>query len=243
METETIIADLAIVEERIEKIDRLARVSKEKHEDERAVLEAAKAMLSAGRFIDAGRMTPEDRELLRSFNLICAKPFFYIANIDEKDVGREAPDAIGRFAAHAGRKVVPICGKLEKSLPACPKRNGPISWEMYGMTEVGIERIIKVGYDILDLVTFYTVVGKELRAWTVKKETPVAKAAGKIHSDMERGFIRAEGHSVRRLRARRLRACCQGKRSGKGRRKGIYLCRMATFSTSASTCNRVLTPQ
>ena len=60
------------------------------------------------------------------------------------------------------------------------------------MTEVGIERIIKVGYDILDLVTFYTVVGKELRAWTVKKETPVAKAAGKIHSDMERGFIRAE---------------------------------------------------
>ncbi len=192
VETETIIADLAIVEERIEKIDRLARVSKEKHTDERSVLEAAKAMLSAGRFIDTGGMTAEEVEVLRSFNLICAKPFFYIANIDETAVGREAPDAIGRFAAHAGRKVVPICGKLEEELACLPEEERADFMEMYGMTEVGIERIIKVGYDILDLVTFYTVVGKELRAWTVKKETPVAKAAGRIHSDMERGFIRAE---------------------------------------------------
>ncbi len=192
VETETIIADLAVVEERIEKIDRLARVSKEKHEDERAVLEAAQAALSAGRFIDSSPMTPEEREILRSFSLICAKPLFYIANIDEKDVGQEAPAAIGRLAAAKGRRAVPICGKLEAELACLPPEERAGFMEMYGMTEVGIERIIRVGYDILDLVTFYTVVGKELRAWTVKKETPVVKAAGRIHSDMERGFIRAE---------------------------------------------------
>jgi hypothetical protein len=192
VETETIIADLAVVEERIEKIDRLARVSKEKHEEERRILEAARTALSAGRFIDAAAMPPEEREIMRSFSLICAKPFFYIANIDEKDVGQEGPGAIGRLAAAKGRKVVPICGKLEAELACLPPEERADFMEMYGMTEVGIERIIKVGYDILDLVTFYTVVGRELRAWTVKKETPVAKAAGKIHSDMERGFIRAE---------------------------------------------------
>ena len=64
--------------------------------------------------------------------------------------------------------------------------------EMYGMKEAGIEQIIRTGYAILDLITFYTIVGKEMRAWTVRKNTPVVKAAGKIHSDMERGFIRAE---------------------------------------------------
>ena len=88
--------------------------------------------------------------------------------------------------------MVYICGKLEEELALLPNDERQDFMEMYSMKETGIEKIIRAGYSILDLVTFYTVVGKEMRAWTVKKQTPVAKAAGKIHSDMERGFIRAE---------------------------------------------------
>jgi hypothetical protein len=193
VETEIVIADLAVVEERIDRIERLARVSKEKHGHEREVLEKAKAFLSAGRFIDGSAMSPEEGETLRSFNLICSKPVFYVANIDEKDLGRKGQTStLEEHARASGCKVVPICGKLEEELASLPAEERRDFMEMYGMTEVGIERVIRVGYEILDLITFYTVVGKELRAWTVKKNTPAARAAGKIHSDMERGFIKAE---------------------------------------------------
>jgi hypothetical protein len=88
--------------------------------------------------------------------------------------------------------VVYICGKLEEELAALPPDERSGFMEMYGMTEIGINKVIRVGYEILDLITFYTVVGKEMRAWTVKKNTRVVKAAGRIHSDMEKGFIKAE---------------------------------------------------
>ena len=101
-------------------------------------------------------------------------------------------DAVETPAKERGRRVVYICGKLEEELALVPEDERQDFMEMYSMKETGIEKIIRAGYSILGLVTFYTVVGKEMRAWTVKKQTPVAKAAGKIHSDMERGFIRAE---------------------------------------------------
>jgi GTP-binding protein YchF len=192
IETEIIISDLEIVEERLEKMARLARVSKEKHETEQEVLKRVKAMLEAGRFIDRGKFGAEELVVLDSFALITSKPLFYIANIDEGDLDKVPIEAIEKAAKERGREVVYICGKLEEELALLPEEEREGFMEMYSMKERGIEKIIKAGYGILDLVTFYTVVGKEMRAWTVKKNTPVVKAAGKIHTDMERGFIKAE---------------------------------------------------
>ncbi len=192
VETEIIISDLEIVEERLAKMERLARVSKEKHEAEQTLLLRVKTILDAGRFIDPDAFPAEERDLLRSFSLIAAKPAFYVANIDEGDLDKLPLPAIEDLARKKGRKAVYICGKLEEELALLPADERSDFMGMYSMKEVGIARTIEAGYAILDLITFYTIVGKEMRAWTVRKNTPVARAAGKIHSDMERGFIKAE---------------------------------------------------
>jgi ribosome-binding ATPase YchF (GTP1/OBG family) len=156
------------------------------------VLHSVKADLEAGRFVDADAFSPEEAAILKSFSLIAAKPLFYVANIDEADLDKTPLAAVEAPAQERGRQVVYISGKLEEELALLPLEERPGFMEMYGMADSGIERIIGTGYALLDLITFYTIVGKEMRAWTVRKNTPAAKAAGKIHSDMERGFIRAE---------------------------------------------------
>jgi hypothetical protein len=133
----------------------------------------------------------DERELVRSFNLISTKPLFYVANIDEADLGKEEPAGVTTLARQ-GRPVVTICGRLEEELASLPEEEMGSFMELYGMEGRGIERVIAVGYAMLDLITFYTLVGKELRAWTIPKNTMVHVAAGKIHTDMQRGFIKAE---------------------------------------------------
>ena len=192
IETEIIISDLEIVEERLAKVERLAKLSKEKHEQEQEVLLKARAALEAGRSVETLDLSAEEREALRAFSLITAKPVFYIANIDEKDLERVPLPQVEGPAGEKGRKVVYISGRLEEELALLPLEEREAFMEMYAMKEAGIEKVVRVGYDILDLITFYTVVGKEMRAWTVRKHTTAMKAAGRIHSDMERGFIKAE---------------------------------------------------
>ena len=192
VEMEIIISDLEIVEERLDKMERLAKVSKEKHGPEQDVLHRVKAVLEAGRFVDADAFSPEEAGILKSFSLIAAKPLFYVANIDEADLAKTPLPTVEGPARARGRQVVYISGKLEEELALLAPEERPGFMEMYGMADSGIERIIRTGYALLDLITFYTLVGKEMRAWTVMRNTPAAKAAGKIHSDMERGFIRAE---------------------------------------------------
>ena len=195
VETEIIISDLEIVEEHLKKIERVAKLSKEKHGEERDVLLKVKETLERGDFVEAEGFTEEERVTLRSFNLITTKPVFYIANVDEKDLDKIPIRQVEDLARKKARRVVYICGKLEEELAQLPQSEKGSFMELYSMEESGIEKIIRVGYEILDLITFYTVVGKAMTAWTVKKHTPAVKAAGKIHSDMERGFIRAEAVS------------------------------------------------
>ncbi|MGD0235196.1 MAG: redox-regulated ATPase YchF [Syntrophorhabdales bacterium] len=228
VETEIVISDLEIVKERLGKLERLAKVSKEKHGEEQRVLLKIKETLSREEFLNSDSFTVEEEELVRSFGLITSKPLFYVANIDERDVGSpepgcfqglvdfrrltpgnppsehgeregEAPAALPRegatrapVMAWRGRPVVPICGRLEEELASLPPEEiGPFM-ELYDMKERGIESVVTAGYAILDLITFYTLVGTELRAWTIPKHTTAYAAAGKIHSDMQRGFIKAE---------------------------------------------------
>jgi ribosome-binding ATPase YchF (GTP1/OBG family) len=231
VETEIVISDLEIVEERLGKLERLARVSKEKHGEEQHVLLKIKETLSRGEFLNKDSFTPEEGELVRSFGLITAKPLFYVANIDEKDLGSTEPacfegladfqgQAHGNLPSEHGepgtrlrvreagyplagvpviewrrRPVVPICGRLEEELASLPPEEMGSFMDLYDMKTRGIEGVIIAGYAILDLITFYTLVGKELRAWTIPRHTTAYAAAGKIHSDMQRGFVKAEAIS------------------------------------------------
>ena len=192
VETEIIISDLEIVEERIKKIERLARVSKEKGETEVELLLRVRRYLEAGRFVAMDDFDENEKQVVRTFGLIATKPLFYIANVDEDGITRVPMANVEDAAKRNGREVVYICGKLEEDLGALAEEERASYMELYGMTEFSIEKVIHVGYRILGLVTFYTIVGKVMRAWTIPGGTTCVRAAGKIHTDMEKGFIRAE---------------------------------------------------
>ncbi len=123
-----------------------------------------------------------------------AKPFFYVANVDQRELRGEGTclRALSDRAAKEGTKVVVLCGDLEAEIAELREEEREEFRRELGLEGSSLERLIQVGYEILNLVTFYTTVSSELRAWTVPKGTPAPKAAGKIHTDMERGFIRAE---------------------------------------------------
>jgi ribosome-binding ATPase len=192
VETEIMISDLEIVEERVNKLERVAKVSKEKGTAEKELLLKIKGALERGTFVDVTEFTEAEREQIRLFDLIATKPVFYIANIEEDSLGRGLIPEIEALKLLTKRQVVYICGKLEADLACVPADERSSFMDLYEMEELSIEKVIRVGYEVLGLITFYTVVGKEMRAWTVERNMPVVKAAGKIHSDMERGFIKAE---------------------------------------------------
>lgn len=195
VETELVISDLEIVEEQLKKIERVARVSREKHGEEQEVLLKIRTFLEKGEFVDSGSFSEEQKAFLRSFNLITIKPLFYVANVDETGLNEPLDERLETLARKKGRKVVAVCGKLEEELATLSDDERTSYMELYEMKELGIEKVIRVGYGILGLITFYTIVGKEMRAWTIPAGTTAFEAAGKIHTDMQRGFIRAEALS------------------------------------------------
>ena len=192
VETEILISDLEIVEERLRKIERLAKVSKEKGETEHGLLLRIREELERGAFVDMEQYDENEQQLVRSFNLIATKPVFYIANVDEETLNNLPVPAIEGLVQKKGRRAVYICGKLEEDLSALPDQEKASYMELYNMEKMSIESVIRVGYEVLNLITFYTVVGKEMRAWTIPGNTTCVKAAGKIHTDMEKGFIKAD---------------------------------------------------
>jgi GTP-binding protein YchF len=192
VETELLISDLEIVEERIKKLERLIKISGERVRGEFEVLLKVKNALESNNFINIWEFGEEERTMLRSFNLLSSKPFFYVANIDEDSLFDVPIGDLEEYAKKRGTSVVYICGKLEEELSHIPPGEKESYVEMYGLKELGVEKIVKTAYEILGLITFYTIVGKEVRAWTVRKGTKCVEAAGKIHSDMGQGFIKAE---------------------------------------------------
>ena len=135
----------------------------------------------------------ESLESLSDLHLLTAKPQFYVANVGEKQLreGRGLRD-LEEMAREKGVPLVPICGELEAEIAQLPESERDAYKRDFGIEESGLEGLIRVGYDTLGLLTFFTTVSSEVRAWTVSKGTVAPIAAGRIHSDMERGFIRAE---------------------------------------------------
>jgi len=193
VDTELILADLEIVDRRREKITRLLRAGEKGTEDELHLLEGIKELLSKGQ--RAGKYAGgTEKPLPPDLQLLTAKPTLYVANVDDPAAVGENQYAndLQELAQTEGIPVVIIAGKLEAEVAQLNEEEREEFRRELGLKDSGLTHLIQVGYDILGLVTFFTAVNLDLRAWTVPRGTPALQAAGKIHSDMERGFIKAE---------------------------------------------------
>jgi hypothetical protein len=191
--TELILADLETVEKRIDKTEKMLKVGDKSAAAEIKVYQKAKNTLDAGRPIKTLKLNDGEKEILRGLFLLTQKPTFYVANVDEKELKEKKwVRSLHEIAKNEGTTVVEICGEVEAEVIELNEKERKEFLKELGMEESGLEKLVRVGYELLNLVTFYTTVGPELRAWTVLKGTKAPQAAGKIHSDMEKGFIKAE---------------------------------------------------
>jgi hypothetical protein len=196
LETELILADLQVVETAQDKAARIARSGDAEAKARLAVLEKAGAALNEGRPIrSAGKgWSPSEAAILKSYGMITAKPVLYIANMGEADLGPESPAAreVLAGAAAAGSECVTVCAKLEAELAELQEPDRSELLRSMGLEEPAIGPLARAAYRVLGLASFYTAGEKEVRAWTIPIGAPAPAAAGVIHSDIERGFIRAE---------------------------------------------------
>ncbi len=195
IETELVVADLEIVERRLEKVRRLERLGNKEALEEKALLEAIREYLGKGILIrDMLPSVERVEERAKEWGLLTAKPMLYVVNIgedqivDQERICSEIRTRIGKASA----VMLPLCAKLEEELRDLqPEEQQRFRQELL-LGESGLVRLVEEGYRMLDLVTFYTIVGKEVRAWTLRSGQTLYDAAGKIHSDMQKGFVRAE---------------------------------------------------
>ena len=192
--TELIIADLETLENRIAKIERLAKTGDKIARKELDTYHRIKDVLATG--TTAREMTfPEDEQItVRDLHLLTAKQVLYVSNVSEA-VLKGATDCMEKVESIARKedsKAIAICGDLEAEIVELPKEEQQAFLNALGIQESGLTRLVREGYNLLGLITFYTTVGPELRAWTLPRGSKAPEAAGKIHSDMEKGFIKAD---------------------------------------------------
>ena len=192
--TELLLADLEIISRRIAKIEKLARVGEKQYREELEILKQIESGLNDR--IPVRHMLTIEGEVkgLKDVQLLTFKPVLYVANISESESKEEDSyrAKVIQIAAEEKAPVVTLCGKLEAELEDLDDEERKAFLKEYGLKQSGLEILVAEGYHLLNLIVFYTVVSKELRAWTVVQGTKAPEAAGKIHSDMEKGFIKAE---------------------------------------------------
>ena len=159
-------------------------------------MERFREHLNSGGQIRALDLSEEERALAKELFLLTAKPMLYVCNVDE-GVG-EPPQEVVERARSQGAEVVAICAKIEAELAELPEEEAKAFREEMGLGD-GLERLVEASYRLLDLVTFFTGVGRELRAWPIRRGTTAYEAAGRIHTDMQKGFVRAEVINWREL--------------------------------------------
>ncbi len=194
IDTELIFADMESVEKRIDKTARLAKAGDKKAIAAMDACAVFKQTLENGRPIRSLELNDAMREMLRELNLLTAKPVLFVANVDEKDLRGESPLVVKvrDMAEKEKAKVVVMCGKIEAEIAELPEGERTEFLKGVGLQESGLDRLAREGYELLHLITYFTAGKKEVRAWTVAKDTKAPQAAGVIHSDFEKGFIRAE---------------------------------------------------
>jgi len=194
---ELIFADLEVLERRLAKVIKAARMDKT-YAKEQALLERMKEHLEAGKLAKTLETDDEDElALLKEFNLLTYKPVIYAANVAEDDLmddgaSNEMVEEVRKFAESENSEVFVICAQIEQEISELDDDEKAMFLEDLGLSESGLEKLIKASYHILGLMSFLTAGEDETRAWTIKIGTKAPQAAGKIHSDFERGFIKAE---------------------------------------------------
>jgi GTP-binding protein YchF len=199
VDTELMLKDLDQLERRRERAMKDAKAPGKQGEtakQEVAILDKVKAGLEAGTPVRAQKLTEEERAVVRGLFLLTAKPVLYIANVDESQLGKESTDpailAVKAIADAEGAPMVEISGKVESELVALAEAERKEYLDSLGLEEPGLDRLVHAGYRLLGLLTFFTVGEDECRAWTVRRGARAPQAAGTIHSDFEKGFIKAE---------------------------------------------------
>ena len=214
MEDELILADLGVVERRLERLERdLKKGSNADLRKEQELLGVCRAALEEGRPLRALALGAEEQKRLRGFQFLSAKPLLLVLNLDEEDLP-QADDAaklarIEGFLAGAATRAVPICAKIELEIAQLEASDAAAFMADLGLRESGLDRVIRASYDLLGYISFFTVGEDECRAWSIPRDTSAVLAAGEIHSDISRGFIRAEVVRYESLLERGSLAACR----------------------------------
>lgn len=194
---ELVFSDIEMVERRIDRAKKAAKGDK-KYLAEVELLERVHTHLSEGKSARGMTLTDEDQELLHDVPLLSAKPVIYAANLSEADLANASDgynayyQEVCQIAKGENAQVIPICAKVEEEIAELDDADKQMFLDELGLHESGLDRLITAGYDLLGLISYLTAGEPEVRAWTIQKGTRAPQAAGKIHSDFERGFIRAE---------------------------------------------------
>ncbi|MBV8342423.1 MAG: redox-regulated ATPase YchF [Gammaproteobacteria bacterium] len=193
IDTELALADLATLDRGLERATKAAKSGDKDAIRRRTLLERVRVQLDAARPVRTLTLTAEERRDLRELQLLTAKPVMYVANVDEHGFSNNALLAVlERRAAAEGTLVVPVCAAIEAEIAQLEENERAEFLAELGVEEPGLNRVIRAGYRLLVLETFFTAGPKEVRAWTVRVGATAPEAAGVIHTDFERGFIRAE---------------------------------------------------
>ncbi|MGC9420303.1 MAG: redox-regulated ATPase YchF [Rhodovulum sp.] len=194
IETELMLADMESIEKRLQNIVRKVRGGDKEAVQQERLLKAAQDALEAGRPARTVEVAEEDAKAWEMLQLLTAKPVLYVCNVaeDEAAEGNAHSAAVAQMAEDQGAASVVISAKIEEEISQLDAEEAEMFLSELGLEEAGLDRLIKAGYKLLGLQTYFTVGPKEARAWTIPMGTPAPKAAGVIHGDFERGFIRAE---------------------------------------------------
>ncbi len=199
---ELIFADIETVDKRLDKAKKMLKADK-KYQAEIDLLEKIKLALENGMPARQLEYNKDEKELLKEMFLLTTKPIIYIANVSEEQLSDTENDAnvnkVREYASKEKAEVIPLCVKIEDELSTLDDNDKKEMLEALGLEESGLDTLIKKSYDLLGLMSFLTAGEPEVRAWTIKKGTKAPQAAGKIHSDIERGFIKAEVISYNEL--------------------------------------------
>ena len=215
------LADLAVTERRLERLEKdLKKGRTSELERERDVLTTARAALEEGRPLRALDLKVDDLKRLRGFQFLSAKPLLLVINLDEAELTADGQAAtrvdraaeltgLTSFLSRAATAAVAVCAKIELEIAQLDTNDAAAFLADLGLEETGIDRVIRASYDLLGYISFFTVGEDECRAWSIPRGTPALLAAGEIHSDIARGFIRAEVVPYERLISRGSMAACR----------------------------------
>jgi GTP-binding protein YchF len=218
MEDELILADLSVVERRLERLEKDLKKGKSPELDrERDLVHRCKHALEQGSPLRALDLTGDDLKRLRGFQFLSAKPLLLVINLDESDVPQigasveraAAHTGLTGFLARAATRAVALCASIELEISQLEPSDARSFLGDLGLTESGLDRVIRATYELLGYMSFFTVGEDECRAWSIARGTPAQVAAGEIHSDIQRGFIRAEVVGYEHLTARGSMTACR----------------------------------